>query len=406
MDIPKVLQALLSSVQHRSLYFEISKAIAQYWNIPQSALLEMTERGCSIASVKVDEKFSTLSLPFPCNEGHKVPDTVEVENAISLNGSNVDKMAVSCLDASVDATIQADPQGIVSNGGITRTQNGHLINMKLLEQVKMESIESVNLQPDPSDVTHQSLVDRSSAMELTTCTSSNSVGSHVGHSNGTCLPASMSSQSKESNHPGFERVERHSSNNYLYMGTYFKPHAYINHYMHGDFAASAAANLAALSSEESRVSEVHKSGNGRKLVSDISLQAKAFSTAASRFFWPSSEKKLMDVPRERCGWCHSCKLPSSNRRGCMLNSAALAATKGAMKILVCLRPVMSGEGSFPSILTYILYMGEVLCGLTGGPFQSSSYRKQWRKQVEDASTCSALKGPLLEVSLFDFKHSY
>lgn len=167
--------------------------------------------------------------------------------------------------------------------------------------------------------------------------------------------------------------------------------------MHGYFAASAAANLAVLSSEGSRVSDTHKSANARKIISDMSLQIKAFSTAASRFFWPSLEKKLVEVPRERCGWCHSCKLPSNNRRGCMLNSAALTATKGTLKILNGLRPIMSGEGSLPSISTYILYMGEVLCGITGGPFMSTSFRKQWRKQIEDASTFSAIKGPLLEV---------
>jgi hypothetical protein len=189
------------------------------------------------------------------------------------------------------------------------------------------------------------------------------------------------------------------------MGTFFKPHAYINHYMHGDFAASAAANLSVLSSEESH-SETQKSGNGRKAISDILLQVKAFSTAASRFFWPSSERKLVEVPRERCGWCHSCKQPSSNRRGCVLNSAALTATKGVSKIISGLRPVMNGEGSLSSISMYILCMGEILCGLTVGPFLSAIHRKQWCKQVEDASSYSAIKQPLLEVSLFDFMCAY
>lgn len=279
------------------------------------------------------------------------------------------------------------------------------MNKRLPEHIKVDSTSSVNQQQiDQSDVAHYSFVDRSSV--IATCTSAYSDGSHIGHENASSLSAVASSQSKESIHAGFGRVEKNLMDNALYVGTFFKPYSYINHYVHGDFAASAAANLAVLSPDESHISEVHKSGNGKKVFSDISLQIKAFSTAASRFFWPSSEKKLMEVPRERCGWCHSCKLPSNNKRKCLLNSAALAATKGTMKILSGLRSVMSGEGSLHSISTYILYMEEVLCGLTVGPFVSTSYRKQWRKRIEDASTCSAIKCPLLEVSPFIFMIAY
>ncbi|KAF2300663.1 hypothetical protein GH714_015039 [Hevea brasiliensis] len=393
-DIPMVLQVLSFSVQHRSLYSEISKAIAEYWKIPETAFFpfETMKRGLVISSMNEDEKSSTLSVPYAFKESYKAAYAGEAENVISLNVSNVDNVTVSCLDASINTTIQVHPHGILSNGD---TKNCHLLNTRLTEQIKVESAGSVNQQIGPSDVAQRSFVDRSSV--ITTCTSANSDGSHIGHGNATSLPAIASSQSKESNHAVFGGVEENLMDNVVYMGTFFKPYSYINHYMHGDFAASAAANLAVLSSEESRVSDTHKSGNARKVISDMSLQIKAFSMAASRFFWPSFEKRLMEVPRERCGWCHSCKLPSNNRRGCMLNSAALTATKGTMKILSGLRPIMSGEGSLPSISTYILYMGEVLCGITVGPFVSTSYRKQWRKRIEDASTCSAIKGPLLEL---------
>ncbi|XP_021609320.1 DDT domain-containing protein PTM isoform X2 [Manihot esculenta] len=391
-DIPKVLQVLSSSVQHKSLYLEISKAIAEYWKIPETAFFpfETMERNLIIPSINEDEKYSTLSVPFAFKEKHKVAHAGEAEDVISLNASNVDSVVVSCLDPSINTTIQAQPHGILSNGD---AKNCHLLSMRLMEQIKVESTSSVNQTIDPSDVARHSFVDRSSM--ITSCTSANSDGNHIGHGNATSLPAI--SESKESNHEVFGGVDRNLMDNVVYVGTFFKPYSYINHYVHGYFAASAAANLAVLSSEGSRVSDTHKSANARKIISDMSLQIKAFSTAASRFFWPSLEKKLVEVPRERCGWCHSCKLPSNNRRGCMLNSAALTATKGTLKILNGLRPIMSGEGSLPSISTYILYMGEVLCGITGGPFMSTSFRKQWRKQIEDASTFSAIKGPLLEL---------
>ena len=61
-------------------------------------------------------------------------------------------------------------------------------------------------------------------------------------------------------------------------------------------------------------------------------------------------------------------------------------------------PIRSGEAILPSIATYIIYMEECLRGLVVGPFLSASYRRQWRKQVEQAPTFSAIKPLLLKVS--------
>lgn len=280
------------------------------------------------------------------------------------------------------------------------------MDMNLTERMKIESeISNVSERhrADPSDLTHQSLVDRSDAVDLTTCTPRNSSGSSTRHVNGMCFPVNLASQSKEGNQASSRKNDRNSAADFLYLGSFYKPQAYINNYMHGEFAASAAAKLAVLLSEETRVSEGHTSENLRKVASSNNfLQAKAFSLTASRFFWPSSEKKLVEVPRERCGWCLSCKAPVSSKRGCMLNHACLCATKGAMKILAGLHPINSGERNLSSIATYILYMEKSLRGLMVGPFQSASCRKHWHKQVEHASTCRAIKALLLEVSSFAF----
>lgn len=81
-----------------------------------------------------------------------------------------------------------------------------------------------------------------------------------------------------------------------------------------------------------------------------------------------------------------------------MNAAASNAIKGAMKILSGLRLVSNVEGSLYGIAMYVMFLEESLCGLTGGPFRSAMYRKQWRKQLEQASTCSAIKTLLLKVS--------
>ncbi|VVB04906.1 unnamed protein product [Arabis nemorensis] len=181
-----------------------------------------------------------------------------------------------------------------------------------------------------------------------------------------------------------------------YLGLSFKPQAYNNHYTNGELAVSAAATLAVLTSEETHEPDLRKYSNPRKAASsNILVQMKAFSLVASRFFWPSPDKK--DITRERCGWCHSCKLTSASRRGCMLNAAVTGATKGAMKIFSGLFPLKNGEGVLSSISAYALYLEESLRGLIAGPFLSETLRKQWRKQVEEASTSKDLKALLLEL---------
>ena len=132
------------------------------------------------------------------------------------------------------------------------------------------------------------------------------------------------------------------------------------------------------------------------------LQVKSFSSASIQYLWPNSEKNLVEVPRERCGWCLSCKASVTCKKGCLLNAAVSNAIKGAMKFLADLRPVKNGEGSLPGIAMYVMLMEESLYGLTVGTFQNASYRKQWRKQVEQATTCGAIKALLLNVSSLFF----
>lgn len=376
----------------------------QYWGIPETAVSPagMIEMCTNAANIKSDGKACSLSLNPPIKESHGSMDMVDTENANSNNEINVDNATVSNL-YSMDMITPTDLPMAQSNAITTEKSHDCLVlNSKLPGQIKRESTmstASVSQQAERSDVTHQSLVDKSSPVDLMTCSSISNDG-YGGHAS-SCLSANMPFQSKEGNHEGLLRVRRNSADNCVFMGSLFKPQAYINQYVHGEFSATAAAKLAVLSFEESQVLEAQKSGNAKKIMSSsISLQAKAFSLTASRFFWPCSEKKLWEVPRERCSWCYSCKAPASSRRGCMLNSALTVATKSAMKILNGLHPPKIGEGNLPTIATYILYMEESLCGLMGGPFASASYRKKWRKQVEEASTFNSIKALLLEVSFF------
>ncbi|KAA8550242.1 hypothetical protein F0562_001926 [Nyssa sinensis] len=412
-DIPKVLQALYLSVEHIASYLGICKAILQYWEIPEDVLshLGRVEIGLNLVKKKEDGKCSTPSLILLGREGHKVLDMVEGENFTScVTESGVENVAVSSLgncckepgfnNSSFDTMSRTDHPEQRNNDVMAR-QVCPLMDTKFPEKIKVEltmSAGSVSQHAGLPDSMHRSLAEKSSVIKFAPCTSVNSNGSYKGNVSGMHVAPNMSLQSKEGNDPVSQRGEKILADDHLSMGSLFKPQAYMNHYFHGDFAASAAANLAILSSEENQVSESHALNNRRKVMSaNISLQVKAFSSAATRFFWPGFEKKLVEVPRERCGWCLSCKAPVTSKKGCLLNAAASNAIKGAMKILSGLRPVKNGEGSLPGIATYVIFMEESLCGLTVGPFLSATYRRQWREQVERAMTYSAIKNLLLEL---------
>ncbi|XP_020231011.1 DDT domain-containing protein PTM [Cajanus cajan] len=387
-DIPEVLQVLLASLQHRPIYNDLCMAVLQYWNIPESFLPLCVTTGPHVNSTntKTDMNISTAFLHPMVEEDHKAVSLVKPEHSLTLaNGI--------CSDNTVTSLVTSQ-SSVPGSSGISRTKDSSTVNLKLHDETTMDSVVStVNHQSDPK---YQNSVDMSAAVGPSRCSMVSSQFNNDGHINGTGLPTKLSSQTR-GDQAAFGKCKGSLTNDFVYMGCSYKPQSYTNYYMHGDFAASAAANLAVLSSEDSR-SEGHVSDNlGKATSGNTYLLAKAFSLTASRFFWPSSEKKLVEVPRERCGWCISCKAFVSSKKGCMLNHAALSATKNAMKILSGLAPVRSGEGIIPSIATYIIYMEESLRGLIVGPFLSEYCRKQWRKQVERATSFGDLKPLLLKL---------
>ncbi|ESW22110.1 hypothetical protein PHAVU_005G128100 [Phaseolus vulgaris] len=333
-DIPEVLQVLYASEKLRPIYNGICMAILEYWKIPENFV--------SICVTSVPQ----INLT---NSNTEVKAEYSLTFANGICGDNLEPS----LDGSLVTTCGPAPK-------------------------------------------YEDSFNKSAAVGPAKFSFVSSQFNNYGHANDIKLPMNLSLQAK-GDQSAFGKCKGSFTNDFVYTGSSYKPQSYINCYMHGDFAASAAANLAVLSSEDSR-SVGHVSDNlGKATSGNTYLLAKAFSQTASRFFWPSSEKKLVEVPRERCGWCLSCKALISSKKGCMLNHAALSATKNAMKILSGLAPVRIGEGIIPSIATYVIYIEESLRGLIVGPFLSECYRRHWRKQVERATSFSDIKPLLLKL---------
>ncbi|XP_060169720.1 DDT domain-containing protein PTM-like [Lycium barbarum] len=379
-DITKVLQALSANVQHYALYLEICKGIIQYWELPvnfifpNGELSEIRRQGEGTTGGSLMPSLNS-SVTESLGEENTASCVTEIGQGNALLGNlSMEPMQNEKLG------VVSRPDGLcLANINSIARQSTAPIDSLPPEQIQVKPLVctgSVDQQLIPSEWTEQN-------------------GPHFVK---TAIHTSSHINYLEQTNGNYAGVTVSYGRGCLYMGSSFKPQGYINSYLHGDFAASAAASLAVLSSEENHGSETRVSDTKRKHMSaSFLLQAKAFSSVAMRFFWPNTEKKLVEVPRERCSWCLSCKAPVTSKRGCLLNAAASNAIKGAVKILSGLRPAKGGEGSLPGIATYIMLMEESLTGLIGGPFQSEAFRKQWRKQAEQATSCSAIKSLLLEL---------
>ena len=180
----------------------------------------------------------------------------------------------------------------------------------------------------------------------------------------------------------------------------FKPQAYMNLYNQGNIAACAAANLAVITADQGKVSSSQLTTNSRKkIAADNALQVKVFSSATAQFVWPSTEKKLMEVPRDRCDWCLACRSSAiGNKKACFLNMAAANATKSSARILSAMHVIRNSDSHFASIVAYLANMGESLCGLLVGSLQDMQQKQRWHQQLREASNCRTVIPLLLEVS--------
>jgi len=179
----------------------------------------------------------------------------------------------------------------------------------------------------------------------------------------------------------------------------FKPQAYMNLYNQGNIAACAAANLAVITADQGKVSSSQLTTNSRKkIAADNALQVKVFSSATAQFVWPSTEKKLMEVPRDRCDWCLACRSSAiGNKKACFLNMAAANATKSSARILSAMHVIRNSDSHFASIVAYLANMGESLCGLLVGSLQDMQQKQRWHQQLREASNCRTVIPLLLEL---------
>ncbi|XP_074285719.1 DDT domain-containing protein PTM-like [Silene latifolia] len=386
-DVPTVLSVLCSSPYHSISYLGICQAISKYWELPQPVVSPLMINQSMVVDNKDDYRLLSFQPHLSAeNRNEEAPYNYatgvgesSIHDASGLGNGNLKSGSDSIL---LGEALQNDPKSMLYSSVSSMRQNATNVTSVLSELAEL------------CRSTQVGLADQSTTAEIAVCTSGYATG--TSHKNGVCFPESYHLQVGEVSVRTVGKTFQ-KKDTCLYMGSIFKPLAYVNNYVHGAFAASAVANFAGLSSDENQASEIHASDPRKAMAANVSLQAKAFSSAAVRFFWPSTVKKLVEIPRERCSWCFHCKAPVTSKKACLLNQAALNATRAEMKFISGLRLEKIVDGGLYGIAAYTLFMEESFRGLTVGPFRSLSYREQWRKKVEQASACCEIKSLLLEL---------
>ncbi|XP_057781903.1 DDT domain-containing protein PTM-like isoform X2 [Salvia miltiorrhiza] len=379
--IPGVLNALYANPDYTAVYSEICRGIMQYWELSADILPSNRKSGIGLELANKEGSGSCIAQLVDMLD--KIPEMTEVHNHGTCATRSSAEMAGSWLtncvlsDSSFDNAMKSD-----CHAGSVRQQ------CEILKTTVSEPASSSSLMEQPANPCESSQRSNSNTTEAVSTRSSNI--SSLSDSSSLEAKGCLVSQELD-NRVGITCGS--PARWCLYKGSSFNTTGYINHYLHGDFSASAAANLAILSHEKNQVLESQQA-----VCISIADQVKAFSSAAVRFFWPNVDKKLAEVPRERCSWCFSCKASVTSKKACLLNAAASNATRGVMKVLAGIRPVKNGRDErLSGIAAYIMFMEESLSGLLVGPFLNDTFRKQWRRQLEQATTCSEIKIILLEL---------
>lgn len=381
-DVAKVVQILASS----DAYTDICRRMTEYWghlaDISQNERIKIGKE----ASEKHTTQSNTLSIVTPTKAGFG-----SVLTTLTSGGDSktvvIPQIIVQHVSVSKQFTVcsaehQEKQKCTTTNVGATVQKNNGVYMQTPLASKHMYNTPRI-LAFGPAGI------------------------SSLSHQNRPVVTGVSSVTCTQPSH-GLVRLDFSASGGKSAKVSSFKPRAYMNLYTHGNVAASAAANLAILTSAEGKVSTSQLITNLRKkMAADCALQVKAFSSPAAQFIWPSTEKKIMEVPRDKCGWCLTCKTSASGgKKACFLNLATANAAKGSARVLSPMHVIKSSDSHFPSIAAYLVNMEESLHGLLAGSLQDMQQRQRWHKQLQEASNCKTIVPLLLEVSSRFLKHSF
>lgn len=161
---------------------------------------------------------------------------------------------------------------------------------------------------------------------------------------------------------------------------------YMNHYSFARTALSVAEDLTSEKVNEDCLKSEEEI---------ILMQIKTILKKSTKLSWPENQNLNVDVRRERCGWCYTCRLPT-DERDCLVNMALLSAHKESKNELVGLQ-LKNKKGHLIDVLSYIMSIEDRLRGLLSGPWLNPNHSKLWHKNILRSFSIAPLKQILLMV---------
>ncbi|XP_039136807.1 DDT domain-containing protein PTM-like isoform X2 [Dioscorea cayenensis subsp. rotundata] len=168
------------------------------------------------------------------------------------------------------------------------------------------------------------------------------------------------------------------------------PACYLNCYSFGRLASFIAEEL------QHKASECYDKESKKHLDDIKSTQLRAIARKHKKFLY-SLPKLSVDVEKEKCGWCFSCKTSSDDN--CIFGVADDKQFDWSKNRITGLRSEKQKKRHIVSAIHYILSIEDRIRGLLSGPWDNPYYSKSWRKLVMKATDVASLKYPLLSLEL-------
>lgn len=364
-DFTVVLEAIKSS---HIFYNTLLTAIMKYWNVSAKVTSEV---GSQTVTVSIDYMSDKQMPAEPLI--HRVSVPMETCLKDDTKGKAVDKSSVSTisgnlgceisepevLDNSMNASLQLECSGRAAESfqSIKGTRN---VKNKGLHRNKNAGIST------QSKVLEKSLYDANTAF----------------------MSTNLDIQVKEDTQCADSGRTPSNVRENIAHSQYGKN--YVNFYNFARTASLAAEAL--LHKASDKVSE-----KSRISVEELILsQLKVLSSIPIEFRWSSMYN--LDVEKEKCGWCMSCKYPEEGGDCLFIIKDKGSSLKKFTSELLGIHS--TNEGHLIDLICHILCFEDRLHGLLLGPWLNPHYSVFWCKAICGTSDIASLKHLLVTVRIF------
>lgn len=165
---------------------------------------------------------------------------------------------------------------------------------------------------------------------------------------------------------------------------------YVNYYSFGQIASSIAEDLTRKSSDKIKQDVV--------ILEEeiISRQMRVILKKYSKFCWSSIKTFNVDVQREKCGWCFSCRAATDDRE-CLFSMNVGPVREFPSSDVLNLQSKRNRKSHLTDIIYQILSIENRLRGLLLGPWLNPNHTKLWHTSALKASDIASVKHFLLTV---------